>query len=76
MAMSKRLFRTKQAIESFEKCLLCESLPSNKKNEVENELTKSRARLQKQEDEVKTDLISRSLISYLLRVNESYDASP
>jgi hypothetical protein len=66
MAMSKRLFRTKQAIESFEKCLQCESLPANKKDEVENELIKSRARLQKQEDEVITDL-SRAIICYLLR---------
>ena len=66
MAMSKRLFRTKQAIESFEKCLLCESLPANKKNEVENELTKSRARLQKQEDEVNTSPFSRSFGGHLL----------
>lgn len=52
MAMSKRLFRTKQAIESFEKCLQCTSLPENKVSEVQNELEKSKSRLQRQEDEV------------------------
>jgi hypothetical protein len=52
MAMSKRLFRTNQAIESFEKCLLCESLPKNKEEEVQKELTKARNRLQQQKDDV------------------------
>ena len=54
MAMSRRLFRTNQAIESFEKCLKCESLPKNKEEEVQKELTKSRNRLQQQKDDVST----------------------
>jgi hypothetical protein len=54
MAMSKRLFRTNQAIESFEKCLQCESLPKNKEEEVQKELTKARNRLQQQKDDVST----------------------
>ena len=59
MAMSKRLFRTKQAIESFEKCLQCTSLPENKIGEVKNELEKSKSRLQKQEDDVSTCTIQK-----------------
>lgn len=52
MAMSKRLFRTNQAIESFEKCLQCETLPKDKEEEVQKELTKARNRLQQQKDDV------------------------
>ena len=52
MAMSRRLFRTNQAIESFEKCLQCDSLPKNKEEEVQKELTKSKNRLQQQKDDV------------------------
>lgn len=55
MAMSKRLFRTKQAVEAFEMCLQCKSLPENKIAEVKNELKKSKNRLQQQQDEVSTD---------------------
>ena len=52
MSMSRRLFRTNQAIESFEKCLQCDSLPKNKEEEVQKELTKSKNRLQQQKDDV------------------------
>jgi tetratricopeptide (TPR) repeat protein len=52
MAMSKRLFRTKQALEAFQKCSECESLPANKRSEVAAELEKANRRLQQQESEV------------------------
>ena len=52
MAMSKRMFRTKQAIEAFQLCLECPSLPDNKRDEVEKELKASRIRLQNQDDAV------------------------
>lgn len=51
MSMSKRPFRTKQAIEAFEQCYQCSTLPSNKKSEVMSELNKAKARLQQQDDE-------------------------
>ncbi len=52
MAMTKKSFRTKQAIEAFEKCSKCDSLPANKKSEVQAELHKARTRLEKQDEEV------------------------
>ena len=52
MGMSKRQFRTKQAIEAFQKCLECKSLPEDKNKSVQNELNIAQNRLQKQEDEV------------------------
>lgn len=52
MAMTKKTFRTKQAIEAFEKCAACASLPDNKKAEVRNELNKARARMEQQDAEV------------------------
>ncbi len=52
MALSKRLFRTKEAIEAFEKCRQCPTLPANKIKEVEGEIHKSRSRLAQQEAEV------------------------
>ena len=69
MAMSKRLFRTKQAIESFEKCLQCTSLPESKVSEVRSELEKSKSRLQKQEDEVSTHALKNcaSLLHLLMK---------
>lgn len=51
MAMSQRLFRTKQAIAAFQDCLKCETLPSNKVSEVQSELRKATARLEKQEED-------------------------
>lgn len=53
MAMSKRLFRSKQALEAFEKCLECETLPENKRSEVDSEIKKAQRRLQQQQDEVR-----------------------
>lgn len=53
MAMSKRQFRTKQAIEAFETCRKCSSLPNDKKAEVANELNKARARMEQQDAEVR-----------------------
>ncbi len=52
MSMTKKTFRTKQAIEAFDKCSKCESLPANKKGEVQNEMNKTRARMAKQDEEV------------------------
>jgi tetratricopeptide (TPR) repeat protein len=53
MSLSKRSFRTKQAIESFESCLSCSSFPPEKRNEVLNELNKAKARKEQQDAEVK-----------------------
>lgn len=52
MAMSKRQFRTKQAIEAFESCRKCPTLPADKKAEVAAELSKARARMEQQDAEV------------------------
>jgi hypothetical protein len=52
MAMAKRQFRTKQALEAFETCASCSTLPVNKRNEVQNELLKARARMEQQDAEV------------------------
>lgn len=52
MSMSKRQFRTKQAIEAFESCRSCSTLPSNKKAEVAAELNKAKARMEQQDAEV------------------------
>jgi hypothetical protein len=52
MAMSKRLFRTKQAIQAFNDCRKCSTLPANKIREVDTELVKAHQRLEQQEAEV------------------------
>ena len=52
MSMAKRQFRTKQALEAFETCAACRSLPASKRNEVQNELQKARARMEQQDAEV------------------------
>ena len=74
MAMSKRLFRTNQAIESFEKCLQCESLPKNKVEEVQRELTNSRNRLQQQKDDVSTMRITAPMFVVTPAVASSIDS--
>eukprot|EP00600_Ochromonadales_sp_CCMP1393_P002270 CAMPEP_0174978116 /NCGR_PEP_ID=MMETSP0004_2-20121128/13998_1 /TAXON_ID=420556 /ORGANISM="Ochromonas sp., Strain CCMP1393" /LENGTH=185 /DNA_ID=CAMNT_0016229399 /DNA_START=26 /DNA_END=583 /DNA_ORIENTATION=- len=51
MSMSKRSFRTKQAIEAFESCYACDTLPENKKAEVQAELRKANARKEQQDAE-------------------------
>ena len=51
MSMVPKRFRTKNAIEAFEKCLKTTTIPANKKPEVENLLMKARARYQRQEEE-------------------------
>eukprot|EP01032_Pedospumella_encystans_P020475 gene20475-23258_t len=51
MSMSKRQFRTKQAIEAFESCRSCSTLPNNKKAEVAAELNKAKARMEQQDAE-------------------------
>jgi hypothetical protein len=57
MAMSKRAFRTKQAIEAFESCAGCASLPADKKSEVAAELSRARARKDQQDAEVRRLLL-------------------
>eukprot|EP01036_Dinobryon_divergens_P023298 gene23298-31626_t len=51
MSMAKRPFRTKQALEAFETCASCSSLPASKRSEVQNELNKARARMEQQDAE-------------------------
>ncbi len=51
MSMTKKKFRTQQAIESFQSCITCGTLPENKIKEVENELKKAKARYEQQEAE-------------------------
>eukprot|EP01038_Epipyxis_sp_PR26KG_P008608 gene8608-11632_t len=50
MAMSQRKFRTKQAIEAFQSCLVCETLPTGKRDEVTTELNKAQQRLANQDE--------------------------
>ena len=52
MSLAKRQFRTKQAIEAFEICAACSTLPANKRGEVQNELAKARSRMEQQDAEV------------------------
>ena len=52
MSMTKKTFRSKQAIEAFEKCKACESLPANKVEEVQQALDKARERWTQQDAEV------------------------
>jgi tetratricopeptide (TPR) repeat protein len=59
MSMSKRKFRTQQAIDAFESCYKCDSLPTNKKNDVTIELSKARALLERQDAETPPADLSR-----------------
>ena len=52
LSMTKKKFRTQQAVEAFEACSKCDSLPENKKAEVSAELRKARNRFEQQEAEV------------------------
>lgn len=63
MALSKRMFRTKEAIETFEKCKTCSTLPANKVKEVDNELYKARSRMAQQEAESPPPDLSRCVPS-------------
>lgn len=58
MSMSKRTFRTQQAIAAFEDCLKCATLPENKKGDVQGELSRAQSRLAQQEAEVYSKLSS------------------
>ena len=51
MKMVPKRFRTKNAIEAFEKCLTCESLHEKNRSEVQVELRKGQALYQRQEEE-------------------------
>lgn len=59
MSMSKRKFRTQQAIDAFESCYKCDSLPANKKNDVTIELSKARVLLERQDAETPPADLSR-----------------
>lgn len=49
--MSKKKFRTKQAIDALEKCLQCENLSDEKKSEILTMLSQTKMFLQQQDDE-------------------------
>lgn len=57
--MAKRPFRTKEAIKSFQRCLVCTgTLPTDKISQVQKELNKATQTLSQQDAEVsKCDLI-------------------
>ena len=48
--MAKKKFRTKQAIDALEKCLKCEKLPDDKRPQVQDMLSQTKAFLQMQDD--------------------------
>jgi tetratricopeptide (TPR) repeat protein len=48
--MAQKSFRAKQAIAAFDKCLTCESLPDNKRGEVQAAASKARAVMQAIDD--------------------------
>ena len=52
MGMTKRIFRTKEAIKSFQRCLVCDTLPQDKRSMIEKELNKAVQVLGKQDEEV------------------------
>jgi hypothetical protein len=49
MGMGKKKFRTKQAMQAFEKCGRCTSLPASKRSEVEREYMKAKHLLEEQD---------------------------
>ena len=51
MSMTKKKFRTSQAIGAFEACLKCSTLPADKRDEISKELSKAKARLEQQDAE-------------------------
>lgn len=53
MGMAKRPFRTKEAIKSFQRCLVCTgTLPADKVPQIKNELNKAVQTLSQQDAEV------------------------
>lgn len=51
MSMTKKKFRTQQAIQAFEATLQCPTLPPDKREELDKELRKAKARLEQQDAE-------------------------
>ena len=51
LAMTKKKFRTQQAIEALEKCAACPTLPADKNDEVAREIRKARQLLERQDAE-------------------------
>ena len=47
--MAKKKFRSKQAIQAFEDCLKCSTLPDAKRAEIVSELGKAKSRLEQQD---------------------------
>ena len=59
MAMTKKKFRTEQALAAFRSCLNCSSLPGDKRLEVEAEIGKAATLLSRQEEETPPADLSR-----------------
>ena len=51
LGMTEKRFRSKQAIEAFQKCLECDNLPDEKKSEVMSKMRLARSKLDKQDAE-------------------------
>lgn len=51
LGMTEKRFRSKQAIEAFQKCLECENLPDEKKSEVMSKIRFATTKLEKQDAE-------------------------
>ena len=52
MAMSNSQAHSKQAVDAFENCQKCPTLPYDKIADVANELNKAKARMEQQDTEV------------------------
>lgn len=59
MAMTRKKFRTEQALAAFRACLSCSTLPDNKVKEVEAEIGKAATLLNRQEEETPPADLSR-----------------
>mgnify|MGYP003386476655 CR=1 len=46
------IYRSKQAMQAFEACLKCSTLPDAKRDEINRELERAKRRLEKQDAEV------------------------
>ena len=61
--MTKKKFRTRQAIEALETCLKCEKLPDEKRPQVEEMLSKTKAFLRMQDEETPMPDMSNCIIT-------------
>lgn len=51
LSMTKKKFRTQQAVEALERCAACATLPADKKDEVNRELRRAKQLLEQQDAE-------------------------